>query len=271
MEATALSLKALSRITPKSPLLSKIARWLVTHRRFGAYWDSTRQTAFVIYGLTDYVKVSQELTPYYTVEVYLNNQLVVNQRATAANAAQPFVYELKGAQLGNLYFTGGLSYYAGNGDIAAAGSPALNLTREYLRLVLKQENGAYKWTLEPLTGEVKSGDMLVSRLQVKGDPGQYMMIEDPIPAGAEQIYNASGLDFDYSDRNWTDWYSSREFRDNRTVFLVNYFDGDARFQYAMRVINPGIFRSVPARAEMMYDPDVKANSDSQALLFGDKK
>src|SRR5205807_2357275 len=43
-EATALSLKALSRINPQSPVLAKAALWLVGHRRNGYYWESTRQT-----------------------------------------------------------------------------------------------------------------------------------------------------------------------------------------------------------------------------------
>jgi uncharacterized protein YfaS (alpha-2-macroglobulin family) len=256
----------------------------VTHRKFGSYWDSTKATAFAISGLTDYLKSSQELTPDYTVEVYVNGGLVLNQRATAANAATPFVYELKGANLaatnrvrvvkkgrGNLYLTAGLDYYAGNGDVAAAGENGLQLTREYLRLNLQEENGGYKWKLEPLTGEVKTGDLIVSRLHAKGAAGQYMMIEDPIPAGAEQVYSVGGLNLDYRERNWSDWYSSREYRDNRTVYFLRYFDGDATFQYALRVINPGDFRLVPARAEFMYDPDVKANSASGAVRFEDKK
>ncbi len=283
VESTALSLKALSRITPNNPLLPKVARWLVTHRKFGYYWDSTKATAFAISGLTDYLKASQELTPDYTVEIYVNGALVQTQRATAANAATPFVYELKGANLaatnrvrvvkkgrGNLYLTAGLDYYAGNGDVAAAGENGLQLTREYLRLTLQEANGKYTWKLDPLTGEVKTGDLLVSRLHAKGMAGQYMMIEDPIPAGAEQLYTVGGLNLDYSERNWSDWYSSREFRDNRTVYFLRWFDGDATFQYALRVINPGDFRLVPARAEFMYDPDVKANSESGAVRFADK-
>jgi uncharacterized protein YfaS (alpha-2-macroglobulin family) len=171
---------------------------------------------------------------------------------------------------GNLYFTGNLDFYAGNGDIAPASAGGLQISREYLRLTLQEEGGKYKWKLEPLTGDVKIGDLLVSRLRVKGERETYMMIEDPIPAGVEQLYNVSGVNLDYTEKGWSDWYSSREFRDNRTVFFLNYFDGDAAFQYAMRVINPGAFRLTPARAELMYDPDVRANTDSGALRIVDK-
>src|SRR2546429_4193147 len=55
-----------------SDLLPKAARWLVKNRRNGYYWLSTKETAFAIYGLTDYLKVSKELSPDYSFEIYLN-------------------------------------------------------------------------------------------------------------------------------------------------------------------------------------------------------
>jgi uncharacterized protein YfaS (alpha-2-macroglobulin family) len=74
-----------------------------------------------------------------------------------------------------------------------------------------------------------------------------------------------------SDGKWTDWYSSREFRDRRTAIFVDYFDGDMTFQYAMRVITPGEFKVAPARAELMYRPSVRANSGNLNFTFGDRK
>jgi uncharacterized protein YfaS (alpha-2-macroglobulin family) len=43
------------------------------------------------------------------------------------------------------------------------------------------------------------------------------------------------------------------------------FDGDATFQYAMRVQVPGQFRIPPAHAELMYQPSVQANTASSAM------
>ena len=98
------------------------------------------------------------------------------------------------------------------------------------------------------------------------------MIEDPIPAGAEQVESVGNLNLDYSVRqDWSDWYSSREFRDNRTVFFLDYFDGDATLQYAMRVQVPGEFRVAPARAELMYQPETQANTASGKLSFLERK
>src|SRR5262249_55359254 len=82
IDARAVSRKALSRIDPQSQMLPRVARWLVGNRRNGYYWDSTKQTAFAIYGLVDYVKASKELSPDYTVEVYLNGQQLATKRVT---------------------------------------------------------------------------------------------------------------------------------------------------------------------------------------------
>src|SRR5262249_49369986 len=53
IESTALSLKALSRIKPGSSLLPLAARWLVFERQNGYFWNSTKDTAFAIFGLID--------------------------------------------------------------------------------------------------------------------------------------------------------------------------------------------------------------------------
>jgi hypothetical protein len=284
-EATALSLKALARIKPDSPLLPRVARWLVSNRRNSYYWDSTKDTAFAIFGLIDYLKVSHELSPDYDVEVYLNGENVLTQHVSSAAASQTFSLNRKTTDVagtneirlvkrgkGMIYFSSSLDYYTGEEDVAARGSADLNLTREYLRLKVVDDNNNLKWKTEPLSGEIHSGDMLVVRLKLNGAKARHLMIEDPIPSGAEQVESVGSLNLDYSSgHDWTDWYSSREFRDNRTVIFLDYFDGDATLQYAMRVQVPGQFRVAPARAELMYRPTTQSNTASGKLTFLERK
>lgn len=287
VEATALSLKALAQVEPKSPLLPKAARWLVSNRHNGYYWLSTKETAFAIFGLSDYLKVSQELSPDYTFEVYVNGEQVLTQHVTAANAAgaQTYVVTRKGRDIGStnhvrivkhgrgaLYLSTALEYFTGDEEVAAAGSADLRLTREYLRLrVVENDQGKPGWKTEPLTGELRSGDLIVSRLHVEGARAQYLMVEDPIPAGCEQVTRIEGLTLSYTNGEWTDWYSAREFRDQKTVLFRDYFNGNTTFQYAMRVEVPGQFRAAPARAELMYQPTVQANTANARLSILDKK
>jgi alpha-2-macroglobulin len=286
LEATALSVKALAQVNPQSGLLAKAARWLVANRRNGYYWESTKHTAFAILALSDYLKVSRELSADYTVEVYLNGKQVLASRVTAAEAAagKPMVVELKGDQIagsnqarvvkrgsGVLYASATLDYYTREENTASQSSNALKLEREYLRLRVTEGGGKPSWKVEPLSGELRSGDLIVARLRLQGARAQYLMVEDPIPAGCEQLERVSGINLDYGDGRWSDWYNNREFRDQRTVIFTDYFDGDATFQYAMRVLTPGDFKVAPARAELMYQPTVQANTANVKLNILDKK
>ncbi|HEY0765480.1 MAG TPA: MG2 domain-containing protein [Pyrinomonadaceae bacterium] len=286
-EATSLSLKALSQIKPDSSLLPKAARWLVHNRTNGYYWRSTKETAFAIYGLSDYLKVSKELSPDYSFEVYLNGIKVGGQHigATEATNGDTVTIWKKGGEIGPsnqirivkhgngaLYVSSALEYFTADENVAAQSAGGLKITREYLRLrVSEDENEKASWKVEPLSGELRSGDMIVVRLRLTGPRAQYVMIEDPIPAGAEQVARVSGIYLNYSLGNWSDWYSNREFRDNRTAIFLNYFDGDATLQYAMRVEVPGEFKVAPARAELMYQPTVQANTANDRLRILDKQ
>ncbi len=281
IEATALSLKALTGIKPGSPLLAPAARWLVSNRKNGFYWNSTKDTAFAIYGLIDYLQVSKELTPNYQLEVYLNGEAVLVEHISSAS--QALVVKRKGLEVqnsnqvrivkrgrGSIYFNGALNFYTGEQEVAARGYSDLNITREYRRLRVVQDGYKLKWAVEPLTGELKSGDLIVVSLHVKGGKARHLMIEDPIPAGAEQIDSLGSMNLDYSDRSWSSWYSSREFRDNRTVFFLDSFSGETTLQYAMRIQVPGEFVIAPARVELMYQPEIEANTSSSKMIFLDK-
>ena len=46
----------------------------MNHRREGAYWYSTKQTAMVIYGMIEYLKASNELNSSVAATVFLNGQ-----------------------------------------------------------------------------------------------------------------------------------------------------------------------------------------------------
>jgi uncharacterized protein YfaS (alpha-2-macroglobulin family) len=282
-EGTALSLKALARLKPDSSLLPLAARWLVSDRTNSYYWNSTKDTAFAIYGLIDYVKASRELAPAYDLEVYVNGENVLTERVTDARATQTFLINRKAGDVGatnhvrvvkrgkgSLYLSSAVEYYTGEEQVNARGSADLNVTREYHRLTVREEGYQLRWSMSPLTGEINSGDLLVVKLRLTGKQARHLMLEDPIPAGAEQLESVGNLNLNYTDSGWTDWYSSREFRDRRTVYFLDLFDGDVTFQYAIRVQVPGDFVVAPSRVELMYRPEVFANTASGRFAFRDR-
>jgi len=266
-------------------VLPLAARWLVSSDRSEGYrWDSTKDTAFAIFGLIDYVKVSSDLSPSYDLEVYLNGETVLAERVSDASAGQSFTVNRKGGAVGDtnhirvvkrgkgsIYLSSSIDYYTDDENVSAHGSADLNVTREYLRLKVEPEGYQLKWSTSPLTGEIRSGDLIVVKLHLTGKKARHLMLEDPIPSGAEQVESIGNMYLNSSSTNWTDWYSAREFRDRRTVFFLDYFDGNATFQYAMRVQVPGQFRVAPARAELMYRPTTQANTASGRMSFLERK
>jgi hypothetical protein len=282
-EGTAMSLKALTRIKPNSPLLPLAARWLVSDRTNSYFWNSTKDTAFAIYGLIDYLKVSKELSPSYDLEVYVNGENVLTQRVESTSATQTLLVNRGGSAVGptnnvrivkrgkgSLYLSSSIEYYNGDEQTNARGSGDLTVTREYYLLTLEEKDYKLNWKTTPLTGQLKSGDLVAVKLRITGNKARHLMLEDPIPAGAEQLENAGDMDFSYNNEGWSDWYSSREFRDRRTVFFLDYFDGEETFQYVIRVQVPGDFYVAPARAELMYHPETNSNSASRKFSFVDR-
>jgi uncharacterized protein YfaS (alpha-2-macroglobulin family) len=278
-QATAYALKLLERVDPQSPLLPKAALYLVSHRSEGYYWDSTQQTAMVIYGLTDYLERTQQLKPNFNVDVQLNGKSVASKKFTAADAtAAPASVTLKEAQLaqganqirlvksgdGRLYWSARGEYYSNQSNVVNTGTFELSTVREYYKLTPQQTGDTLVYHLEKLNGPVQLGDTLAVRITVGGSDWRYLMIEDPIPSGTESITRDDLYQLDQQPPWWTTrWRSYRELRDDRTTFFNYWFPrGQSEYTYLLKVVNSGVFRVSPTRVEPMYQPQYLSTSDA---------
>ncbi|HWR14261.1 MAG TPA: MG2 domain-containing protein [Terriglobales bacterium] len=280
-EATAFAAKFLSKVRPESALLPKAAFWLVMHRNEGYWWNSTKQTAFVVYGLTDFLKQSGELKPSFSVEVLVNDRQIISHRFTEADAfgASAVMLRLTPEQLGQnnrviirkkgqgrLYWSLRGEYYSDEKKLTNVGSFNLTLAREYFKLSPVRENGSVKYKLESLSGPVQVGDTLAVRLTVSGSDWKYLMIEDPIPPGTEFIEHDNLYTLKDQPRWWSWYFTRREFHDDRAAFFTTYFWRGAReYVYMLKVVNPGVFRVSPGKVEPMYQPSYFATSDPLTL------
>ncbi len=277
-EATAYAMKLLARRLPASPLLPKAALYLVNHRNEGYWWSSTKQTAMVIYGLLDYLKASGELKPDFTVKVEAGGRTLIEKRFTAADALSPVPasLRLKAGELaageqrltisqsgkGRLYWSARAEAYAPAANLQRTGSIALNAVRELFKLVPEQSGGKIVYRLQPLSGPVTNGDVLASRVTVSGGEWRYLMIEDPIPAGCENIERDNLYEVPNRPSWWRYGYTRRELRDDRAVYFETYFNGQQEFFHLMKVVNAGSFGVSPVRVEPMYQPQRFATSGS---------
>jgi uncharacterized protein YfaS (alpha-2-macroglobulin family) len=69
---------------------------------------------------------------------------------------------------------------------------------------------------------------------------------------------------------WWYGYTHKEARDDRMVFFVSsFYSGERTFSYLLRAETPGLFTALPARAELMYEPEVSGNSAETSVRIAD--
>lgn len=279
-ETTAFALKLLVHQDHASGMVSKAARWLAQNRD-GDYWYSTKQTAMVIQGLTDYLALSGELVNASDVEVLVNGASVGKHHFDAADAfGAPWKITVPAAQLGNggqvtvrksgngiTYWSTESAWYSTDRRAFQQGSLALNLTRDYYVLQKKQDKPAdpITYDLAPLKGPVHVGDVVAVRLALSGSAWKYVIAEDPIPAGTEFLPNTGLYTLNNKPDWWADWFTRKEFHDDRAAFFNTEFSGRREYVYLLKVVNAGKFAISPAAAGPMYQPKTEATTDPAAL------
>jgi uncharacterized protein YfaS (alpha-2-macroglobulin family) len=280
-EATAFAVKLLSAVRPNSPLLPQAALFLVMHRDEGYYWTSTKQTAMVIFGLIDYVRLGGELKPDFIVEVLVGDRSVLKLRLTAADVfGAPITLRLPETQLtpnkntvvirksggGRLYWSVRGEYYSASRKETNAGSLKLSMTREYFRLSPIRKGDRIVYRLDPLPDTLDVGDVVAVRLTVGGSDWRYLMVEDPLPPGAEAISRDDLYELDTKPNWWSWWYTERQLHDDRAAFFQAWYGGGQHeYVYLMKMVNPGIFHVSPARVEPMYQPSLRATTEARTV------
>ena len=282
-EATAFAVKALANLDPRNELLPKAARWLIDRRSDGYYWDSTEQTATAIFGLIDYLKVSGELKPDYTLSVFVNGQKVAGRHITSKDVQNPLPITVtaNASQLhaganemritkngpGVLYWSASASYFTREPKPAPVGATALNIVRQYFKLVPQKSGNHIVYTEQPIEGPLNSGDVIEVRLTVSatGDE-QYLQIEDPIPAGFEFVDQESLYQLKQQPPWWDFYYTQREFHDDRAaLFSTTFHRGQGQFHYLLKAVEPGTYQANPARVLPMYEPARQSSTSSITL------
>jgi uncharacterized protein YfaS (alpha-2-macroglobulin family) len=281
-EATAYVVRLLAKVDPNNALLGGAAQWLMLARNGGEWWDSTEQTAMVLFGLVDYLAASHELESDFTADILVNGHSAGQRHFTSADALSggSFAIDVDAAHLqsgsnnvqvvrrsgsGRVYWSARGGYYSTEKKDFQAGTMSLNLTRDYYKLQPLQKNSRIVYTLQPLTGTAQVGDVLAVHEAINGTPMRYLLLEDPIPAGTEFVQSEDSYPLDQRPGGWYDWFTRREYHDDHAAFFADDFTGRQEIFYMIRVVNPGTFQISPARVQPMYQPGVQATSDALQL------
>ncbi len=210
VEATAFALRALLRIDPKNELIEPVTNWLVKNRR-GAQWSNTRDTAIVVLALTDYLRVSGELSPDLEYELLVNGQSIASRKLEGADAiGAPSLFQIDGGLIketaneirivrksgnGPIYFAAQAKFFSLEEPVTPAGNEIF-VRREYFKLVGRPTLlKGYVYDRQALEdgGEVASGDRVevVVTIEAKNNY-EYLVFEDLKPAGLEAVQIRSG-------------------------------------------------------------------------------
>lgn len=283
VQTTAIVVKALIEVKKNSEYIDKAVRWLMTQRQ-GNAWRSTQETATIIYAVTDYLKLSNELNPDETVDVMLNNKNIFHTAFTSDDVYKKSeTIIISGKELhtginkifisksgtGKAYFSSNTTFYST--DVKAREN-GFRIEREYYKLEQYSYYNEDKITYRKRSfdGELKAGDLLMVKIRVysKDDNVNYFMLEDPLPTGCEivkddwayKIEDENSYSGNYYDR-WRWWYADKDIRDNKINFFATYmYNKESEFSYIVRAETPGSFNINPAQGMLMYYPEVNGNS-----------
>nr|HPN84705.1 hypothetical protein [Victivallales bacterium] len=293
IEANAFYLKLLAVTEPKSEISPKLVKYLLNNRKNASYWNSTRDTAYCIEAMAEFIKASGEDKPDMNLGIIFDGKPLRNQKINSDNL---FLFDnaiaLKGAELGTgnhkiefrkdgkgpLYYSGYLTYFTLEDFIEKAGLE-IKVERRYYKLVGAEKQrsaqdrrgqvvkqNVEKFERIPIKNYdvLKSGDLIEVELVVESkNDYEYLVFEDMKPAGLETCEVRSG----YSDNEMNAFV---EYRDERVLFYVRSLPrGMHSVSYRMKAEIPGTFSVLPTKGSAMYAPELKANSDEIKISVED--
>lgn len=292
-EAHAFCLKLWSQTDPKGKQAARLAKYLVNNRKHASYWNSTRDTAYCIEALRDFLKGSGEGQDTITVQVWVDGKQQQSVEITPDNlfsfdntfvltgdalTSGEHTVELKKDGDGPLYYNVYLTNFTLEDPITKAGLE-VKVSRKYYKLVrvdadadvvgqrgqvVNQKVEKYERQELDNLATLTSGDLVEVELEIDSkNDYEYLLFEDMKAAGFETVDVRSG----YVGKSLQAYM---EVRDNRVCFFVRQLlRGKHSVAYRLRAEIPGKFSALPTVATGMYAPELKGNSDEIKLQIVD--
>ena len=294
-EAHAWYLKLLAAAKPRSPQASGLVKYLVNNRKHATYWKSTRDTAYCIESIADYLRASKEDNPDMEVEVVLDGKVIKTVKISKENlfsfdgvavvagdavGTGRHKVELRRKGEGPLYANVYLTVFSKEKFLRKAGLE-VKVERTLYKLVpvkavedvagsrgqaLRQRREKYERKRLEMGDTVRSGDLIEVELSVESkNDYSYLVFEDWKAAGLEAVELRSGNSYEGGLSSFV------EYRDEKVALFVRSLPrGRHNLSYRLRAEIPGSFSALPTRAEGMYAPELRGNSDEMKIVVQDQ-
>ncbi len=293
VQTTAFAVKALMLDKDNLPLAAKAVRWLLLQKQ-GFSWRSTQETASVIFGITDYLKSTQELNPDFNVEVFVNNKKEFEKKFTKADVFEnsPTItvsgidtklftngdnkIKIIKTGEGKVYFSGTNEYYSPDVQPKPDKDKFL-VTRNYFILKPVNRGDRIVYVKHKLDGKVESGQNILVQTHVECSENdlKYFILEDMLPSGFEAVKDENNFEIENQNEDpqsraniiipFPRYYADREYHDNKVSFFVTNVRKEMNFSYIIQAQMPGSFNITPAQAYLMYYPEVNGNSKPEKI------
>ena len=284
VRSTAIVLNSLVKAGVPNVPMRQIVRWMMAARKDGR-WGNTQENAHAMEALVNYYRKYEPTVPNFRGVASLGTRELVREdfRGRSAEAAitnvpmpqvvaagrgrtqVPLTFRREGT--GTLFYSTRLRYAVDtlHQDGLDAG---FNIERRYEPYV---EDGS-----KPAAKSYAAGDLVRITLTFRlTKERRFVAVTDPLPAGFEPVETwfattardiASQQDRQTNDggdaSNWQNMWRYSGFdhverHDNRIqLFATRLAEGLHEFSYIARATTAGTFRTSPARAEEMYEPEV---------------
>ena len=214
--------------------------------------------------------------------LYFNPSNIFKQEKTFNLASDKLTLSLDNSGSGRLYYQSLCKFYKTlkpGEKLNIVNSPgALSLTRKFFKLQTKAtgDDGILKLNAVPLNnGSIKPGEIVLMKVLVETPIRlPYVMIECPLPSGAEVIKNSSregNLSNEEGgsliEGDWgSPWWSHQDILDDKLVFFGTEINqGKSEFHTLLRMELPGSVQLNPVTLEGMYTNMVHGYSQARQL------
>ena len=274
-------LGALIETRPASPIIPKLVRGLLDHRRAGR-WANTQENCWILLALDAYFQKFEAVSPDFLAQIWLGQGFAGEQKFRGrdknqnrldipmAQLASPLVLAKTGP--GRLYYRIGLQYAPQDLQLAAA-DYGFTVGRTYQAV---QDNRDVRRDTDG-TWHIRAGAEVKVTLTMRAPSRRYhVALVDALPAGFEALNPAlpgGGPALRSSHGRWNyAWYEHQNMRDERVeAFTQLLWEGVHTYSYVARATTPGSFVAPPAKAEEMYHPETFGRTASDRVLIEESR
>jgi len=293
IRSTSIVLNSLVKASVQDAPMRQLVRWMMAARKDGR-WGNTQENAHAMEALVAYYRKYETVVPDFRAVVSLGAKEVGRsefrgrsteaskvsvpmaqvQSAAAAGASVPLTFKREGD--GSLFYATRLRYTV-DALFQQGLDSGFHIERRYEPYV---ENGS-----RPVSTTYAAGDLVRVTLTFRlTKERRFVAVTDPLPAGFEAVEswfattardlasqqdrqtNAGGNANEW--RNWWEYsgFDRVERLDDRVrLFATRLAEGVHEFSYVARATTAGTFRTAPASADEMYEPEVTGRTATDVI------